>query len=279
MTLVEYKDLEQGSDEWLAARLGMVTASVVGQLLSVSAPGASAYDCPDCGAEVDQPCTSKVRKADQPPAPIKTMHPARVSVATERASTAPKIIAPSDGDLARGLALLLIAERITGHSDPVYVSDDMLRGQMDEPIARDWYAEHHAPVVETGFLVEDQWGFRIGYSPDGLVGDKGLIEVKSRKPKIQLRTILSGEPPAENMAQMQAGMLVSGRAWCDYVSWCGGMPPFVKRVYADRRWADVIVRAVRAFEEDAATKTDTYLALVDGLPNAERIDYFQEARI
>lgn len=219
MTLVEYKDLEQGSPEWLAARLGMVTASVVGQLVTP---------------------TLKV----------------------------------AANDTSRGLALLLIAERITGHSDPVYVSDDMLRGQMDEPIARDWYSEHHAPVVETGFLVEDRWGFRLGYSPDGLVGDDGLIEVKSRKPKIQLKTILSGEPPAENMAQMQAGMLVSGRSWCDYISWCGGMPPFVKRVHADQAWADAIVAAVKAFEEDAATKTDTYLTLTEGMPAAERIDHF-----
>lgn len=219
MTLVEHKDLEQGSPEWLAARLGMVTASVVGQLVTP---------------------TLKV----------------------------------AANETSRGLTLLLVAERITGHSDPVYVSDDMLRGQMDEPIARDWYAERHAPVVETGFLVEDRWGFRLGYSPDGLVGDDGLIEVKSRKPKIQLRTILSGEPPAENMAQMQAGMLVSGRPWCDYISWCGGMPPFVKRVHADQAWADAIVAAVKAFEEDATTKADTYLTLTEGQPAAERIDHF-----
>lgn len=221
MTLVEYKDLEQGSPEWLAARLGMVTASVVGQLVTP---------------------TLKV----------------------------------ANNDTSRGLTLLLIAERITGHSDPVYVSDDMLRGQMDEPIARDWYSEHHAPVTETGFLVDDRWGFRLGYSPDGLVGDKGLIEVKSRKPKIQLKTILSGEPPAENMAQMQAGMLVSGRRWCDYISWCGGMPPFVKRVHASQKWADVIVAAVEAFEEDATAKTSKFLTLTEGMPAAERIDHFAE---
>lgn len=224
MTLRNYTELEQGSEDWLAARLGIVTASVVGQLITP---------------------TLKV----------------------------------ANNDTSRSVTLTLLAERITGHSEPVYVSDDMMRGQMDEPIARAYYAEHHAPVTETGFMVEDGWGFDLGYSPDGLVGDDGLIEIKSRKPKIQLRTILSGEPPAENIAQMQAGMLVSGRKWCDYISWCGGMPPFVKRVHADQKWADVIVEAVRAFEEDAREKEADYLELVEGLPATERIDYFQEARL
>lgn len=222
MALTEYNELAQGSEEWLAARLGIVTASVVGKLVT--------------------PSTLKVAKNDD----------------------------------ARNLALTLLAERLTGWSEPVYVSDDMMRGQMDEPIARAYYAEHHAPVTETGFMVEDDWGFQIGYSPDGLVGDDGLIEIKSRKPRIQLKTILAGRPPVENIAQMQTGMLVSGRKWCDYISWCGGLSPFVHRVHADAKWADVIVEAVKALEADVADKEAAYLELVEGLPATERIDYFAQ---
>lgn len=274
MTLTTHTDLVQGSDEWLQARLGLVTASVVGQLLSVSAPGASAYDCPDCDAAPGDPCVSKVRKADQPPAPIKTMHPARVSVASDRAATAPKIVTPASGETARSLTLLLVSERITGHVEDTFVSDDMLRGQLDEPLARAYYSKAHAPVTEVGLMVDDRWGFKIGYSPDGLVGDDGLIEVKSRKPKKQLATILAGEPPADTLAQMQAGMLVSGRSWCDYISWCGGMPPFVTRVHADPAWAEAIVEAVATFEYAAAQMTGTYLERTDGIPVAERVDHF-----
>src|SRR5690606_14766102 len=113
-------------------------------------------------------------------------------------------------------------------------------------------AEHYAPVAEAGFMVRDDWGWRIGYSPDGLVGDDGLIEIKSRQPKRHLATILDDEIPAEDVPQIQCALLVSGRAWCDYFSFCGGMPMWVKRVYPDQRWFDAIVAADDAFEQTAA---------------------------
>jgi hypothetical protein len=120
----------------------------------------------------------------------------------------------------------------------------MLRGIEDEPRAVEVYSEHFAPVTTVGFMVRDDWGFSIGYSPDGLVGDDGLIEVKSRRAKKHLTTILADEVPVENMAQLQCGLLVSGREWIDYVSYCGGMPLYVKRVEPDQRWFDAITAAV-----------------------------------
>jgi predicted phage-related endonuclease len=124
----------------------------------------------------------------------------------------------------------------------------MLRGIEDEPRAVEVYSEHFAPVTTVGFMVRDDWGFSIGYSPDGLVGEDGLIEVKSRRAKKHLQTILADEVPAENMAQLQCGLLVSGRKWLDYVSYSGGMPLYVKRVEPDQRWFDAIVEAVEGFE-------------------------------
>lgn len=216
MTLIELPDLIQGTDEWHDQRRGIVTASVVGRLLT---------------------STGKV----------------------------------ASNDTSRTLVAQLVAERITGWTDPVYVSDDMLRGHDDEPRAVDVYAEHFAPVMATGFMVRDDWGFRIGYSPDGLVGDDGLVEVKSRRAKKQLQTILDDAVPAENMAQLQCGLLVSGREWCDYVSYCGGMPLFVKRVYPDPEWFDAIVAAVTSFELAASLMTEQYEAATAGLPTTERI--------
>jgi hypothetical protein len=215
MALTEYPELEQGSEQWLEARRGLVTASTVGQLLT----------------------------------------------ATGR---------PASNDTSRRLTLSLVAERITGYVEPVWVNDDMRRGQLDEPIARDLYSEHHEPVTECGFLIRDDWGWSLGYSPDGLVGDHGLIEVKSRRQKKHLQTILADEVPAENMAQLQAGLLVSGREWIDYVSFSGGMPLWVKRVYPDPKWAEAIVDAVSAFEQAAEEMTHTYLTRTAGLPATER---------
>jgi hypothetical protein len=222
MSLREFPELIQGSDEWFAVRRGIVTASVVGQLITT------------------------------------------------------KTIKPAANDYSRGLTALLVAERITGWTEFVYSNAAMERGTMDEPIARGVYSEHYAPAVETGFMIRDDWGWKLGYSPDGLVGSDGLIEVKSRAPKKHLATILADEVPPENMAQIQCGLLVSGRDWCDYVSYCGGMPMWVKRVTRDDRWTDAIVDAVTAFEETAAQMVDTYLERVAGLATTERIDYFTE---
>lgn len=222
MTLRIHDDLVQGSEAWLNARLGMVTASVVGQLIT------------------------------------------------------PSTIKPANNDKSRDLTTLLVAERITGWSDPVYVSDDMMRGTLDEPIARSIYSEHYAPVTEVGFMVRDEdWG-RLGYSPDGLVGDDGLIEIKSRRPKKHIATILRDEVPAENMAQIQAGLLVTGRAWCDYVSFAGGLPLWTKRVHPDRRWFDAITAAVQQFETRAAEMVTAYTTAVAGRPATERTTYDME---
>jgi len=222
MTLTTYTELEQGSDEWLAARCGIVTASVVGQLIT------------------------------------------------------PKTVKPAANDYSRALAVTLTAERITGHVEPIHENSDMLRGTLDEPFARDKYAEHFAPVTELGFMLRDDWGFRIGYSPDGLVGDDGLIEIKSRRQKKHLATILADEVPLENMAQCQAGLLVSGREWLDYVSFCSGMPLYVKRVFPSPTWHGAILDAVSAFEENARSMIETYTANTANLPPTERLDHFAE---
>ena len=198
MSLKIFEDLEQGSPEWLAARCGIVTASVVGQLIT------------------------------------------------------PATIKPAKNDRTRALVMSLAAERITGIIEPVIPSRDMERGTYEEPIARGLYAEHFAPVKEISFMTRvitrDTCPVQVGYSPDGLVGEDGLIEIKSRRQKKHLDTIIKDAVPPENMAQLQCGLLVSGREWIDYVSFCGGMPLYVKRVIPDERWQDAILTAVEAFE-------------------------------
>ncbi len=266
MTLHEYTDLEQGSDEWLAARRGIVTASVVGQLLTVGPPSAHTIPCPSCEAEPDHPCVSLARKT---PTPLKTAHVERAAAA----SILPPVVEPAATDYSRALTLTLAAERITGWTEHVYVNAAMERGNLDEPLARDLYSATYAPATELGFMVRDDWGFSIGYSPDGIVGDDGLIEVKSRAPKKHLATILAGDVPPECMAQIQCGLLVSGREWCDYLSYCGGMPMWRKRVHPDPAWFAAIIAAATNFEAAVADITNTYRERVDGLPTTERIDY------
>lgn len=262
MTLTVHKSLIQGSDEWFDQRRGIVTASAVGRLITTRKLGALEYTCPECGSLAGDQCRGK-RTGEF----IKTLHPARGEYAREQDVA---VMEAAVGDYARDLTLLLAAERITGWTDPTFTSDDMWRGIEDEPKARAVYSEHYAPVTEAGFMVEDRWGFRIGYSPDGLVGDDGLIEIKSRRSKAQLATILADQVPGENMAQLQCGLLVSGRKWIDYVSYCGGMPLYVARVYPVEAWHEAILNAVSAFEEVVADMVRTYNGSIEGLHMTER---------
>src|SRR3546814_7547946 len=80
------------------------------------------------------------------------------------------------------------------------------------------------------------------------------------------------------MAQIQCGLLVTGRQWCDYVSICGGMPLYIKRVEADARWHEAITDAAANFYELAQGMQHIYRTRVEGLTLMERIDHDMEIR-
>jgi len=188
-----------------------------------------------------------------------------------------KTVKPANNPESRALTAALVSERITGLTDDRYVSYDMQRGHDIEPIVRDIYSEHYAPVTQVGFILREEDAYTIGYSPDGLVGDDGLIETKSRRPKEHLATILADAVPSENVAQCQAALFVSGRDWLDYLSFCGGMPLWKKRVLPDPRWQEAIARTAQAFEETAAIMRAHYDEAVAGLPQTERtLDLYTE---
>lgn len=199
------------------------------------------------------------------------------------ASTVGKLLTPTgklaDNDTARGLMQTLIAERISGHVEYVHPSFDMQRGTMDEPYAREIYAEHYAPVQEVGFATLDVGPYKLGASPDGLVGTDGGIEIKSRQPKVQLRTILSDSVPFANLAQVHASMFVFDRPWWDYVSYAGGWPLYVRRVYRDEKWDADIVAALNAYEQQASETIAAYTTATAGRPVAERIDHFADMEL
>jgi len=270
MTLTEYKHLEQGSEEWLEARRGIVTASVVGQLITVKPPAPLDYSCPQCSAEPDEQCWSMAKKE---PTPVKVPHSPRTTLATENPDRLPDRLEVADNETSQNLTALLVSERITGWVEPTFMNNDMARGHDVEPIARDWYAEHvHHSVVELGFMVRTlPTGARIGWSPDGLIEGNAGIEVKAPRAKKHLMTILADVVPAAHMAQCQAGLFVSGREWMDFVSYFGGMKPFVKRVHADPTWFAVIERAVDIFEQNAAEMQAKYEQLTAGLPDTDRL--------
>ena len=119
-------------------------------------------------------------------------------------------------------------------------------------------AETYAPVTEIGFVTNDQFGFVLGYSPDGLVGDDGLIECKSRCQKYQIQTLTDMIAPDEFMLQLQTGLLVTGRKWIDFVSYCGGLPMVTIRVHPDPDIQGAIIHAASIFEAKIAEKRAVY---------------------
>lgn len=222
MTITYHPNVEQGSDEWLALRRGMITASEMNLLLTP---------------------TLKV----------------------------------ANNDKSRQHVYELAAQRISGYTEPHYIGGDMLRGADEEILARELYSEKIATVTTTGFVTNDKWGFTLGYSPDGLVGANGLIEAKSRRQKYQVQTIIenqgAGTIPDEYVLQVQTGLLVTERAWLDFISYCGGLPMAVIRVFPDFAVQTAIVEAARKAEADIEHKISTYHNNAAGLFATERREY------
>lgn len=159
----------------------------------------------------------------------------------------------ADNDKTRAHVYEIAAQRITEYVEPHYVSDDMLRGHDDEVEARQIYHDNYAPVKITGFITRTFGGFKIGYSPDGLVGEEGEIEIKSRRQKYQLQTLVehvSGDTiPDDFMIQIQTGLMVSDRKWCDFITYCGGMEMAVVRVMPNPKIQAAILNAATEFEK------------------------------
>lgn len=163
---------------------------------------------------------------------------------------------PANNDKAKAYIWQKASERITQRIEPVFETRDMQRGHDDEGFAKFEYSKNFEPVSDCGFITAEFGAinhYTIGYSPDGLVGMFGLIECKSRKPKYQIETLLnyqdSKKIPDEYMAQIQTGLLVTDRQWCDFISYSGGLPMITIRVRPDRNYQAAILDAVIAAEE------------------------------
>ncbi len=183
---------------------------------------------------------------------------------------------PANNDTSRAQLLQLLAERITGESEPSFYNDDMARGHLLEPLARGIYAQHYAPVIECGYVTCEFDGTVIGYSPDGLVGDDGLIEVKSPRRKTHLKSLLNDEVPAEYVAQVQTGLAVTGRAWCDYISYAPGLPLYRRRCGPDQLLIRQLVIAAETAEAWLGRLMDDYRQAATRFPATDPIQPEQE---
>lgn len=158
----------------------------------------------------------------------------------------------------RNYLIELICERLTGRASDHFVTDWMARGQDDEMLARAAYENQSDEFVEDGgFYLHDSIEY-FGASPDGLVGDKGLLELKNLKPENHYEVLKGGEIPEKFIWQMNAQLACAPeREWVDYGSYCKEMlnPAwrlFVRRHYRDRERVAEIEREVMKFNGEIA---------------------------
>jgi hypothetical protein len=159
----------------------------------------------------------------------------------------------------RDLIVTLRRELATGQPEVIEQNEYMAHGSRCEPFARAEYEFLRDCVcVVPAFIVHPTLP-HIGYSPDGLVGDDGIIEIKcpALEPR-HTRTVESKRCPDDYMPQVQGGMWITGRQWADFISYFPPLPTEIVRVARDEAfinrlasecadvWAQVIAQETAA---------------------------------
>ena len=164
-------------------------------------------------------------------------------------------------------AAQLIAERLTGTAAESFTNAAMQHGTATEPEARAAYEFYQsATVAEVGFVPHPTIADS-GASPDGLVAEDGLIEIKCPNTATHLDTLLGQAVPGKYETQMQWQMACTGRAWCDFVSYDPRMPErmrmFVSRVHRAEKQIAALENEVRGFLAEIDEKVAELIRLYD----------------
>ncbi len=159
----------------------------------------------------------------------------------------------------------LVTERLTNKVVPVFMNSAMAHGVEYEDEARIEYANFNKllldkDVREVGFIDHPKINMS-GASPDGLVGDKGLIEIKCPQPMTHTETLETGVIARKYIHQMQWQMACTGKEWCDFVSYHPDFPEtyklFIKRVSRDNDLISHLEASVENFLKEVDDKLKT----------------------
>jgi putative phage-type endonuclease len=168
-----------------------------------------------------------------------------------------------NGPSAKCVAYLkeLVFERLTDRAADHFVSRDMQWGIDQEPNARAAYEMITGADAVVPDFIDHPTIAGSGASPDGLVGDDGLVEFKCPSSMTHIDTLLAAAVPEERVHQLMWQMAVTGRAWCDFVSYDPRLPAhlqiFVKRVARDEALIAKMEDRVRAFLTDVDVAMQT----------------------
>lgn len=141
----------------------------------------------------------------------------------------------------------LAGEIITGEPTESFSNMHTDRGHVHEPIARTYYSLlHDVDPQIVGFIRNG----RKGASPDGLIGNDGAIEIKSKQPNVLIPVLMADEFPPEHKAQTQSVLWIAEREWIDLICFWPSMPLFVKRAYRDEEYIKSLSDALDKFNDE-----------------------------
>lgn len=158
----------------------------------------------------------------------------------------------------RNYKVQLVSERLTGEKQETYINQAMQDGIDREFYARERYVQQYGEVEEVGFIQHPT--LEAGASPDGLVGDDGLIEIKCPLGTTHTETLMTQEVPSKYIPQIQWQLRCTGRKWCDFISYNPMFPEnlqlFVKRVEADEQYQLMLEKEIGDFLIEVQTVID-----------------------
>jgi len=165
----------------------------------------------------------------------------------------------------QNLIITLALERLTGEPEQTFQNDAMRRGTELEPLARGAYEAHTGELVELASFVTDPRWANVGVSPDGLLGDDGLVEFKCPASQAKHFAALSnGAHAKEYRWQVQGQMWITGRQWCDVVSFDPRFPEGLDLAITRVQRDEVAINQLR----DAVTVADAEVeAIVENMKN------------
>lgn len=148
----------------------------------------------------------------------------------------------------------LVCERLTGQREETYTNGAMQRGTDLEPFARECYEfKTGNTVAEIGFI-NHPYIPNFGCSPDGLIGDDGMIEIKCPNSATHIDYLLNGVVPSDYVKQMTCQLSCTGRKWVDFVSYDPRLPEemqlFIIRMHRDNAAIEEMEKAVFAFDKE-----------------------------
>ena len=174
------------------------------------------------------------------------------------ASNFSKVMAKGAGKTRKGYLYQLAAEILTSAPIETFKNAAMEWGNECEPQARSMYEFSEDCEVEEVTFIHGMEG--VGVSPDGLVGDNGLLEIKSPNTTTQIERYLSGKFPTTYNAQVQGQLWVAEREWCDFVSFdprIDGKASYFKiRVDRDDYYIAELSKEVQIFINDLSEMLD-----------------------